>query len=161
MTIEGAAFQPIELTPRLVADDERLNWSKWFRCESSFSLLLVPPKAGIFAVGEEVMTSGLPGGKRMLMVLQFGESDDLARALGRLFGPAHPLRPRIAAGNCLLRYALVEDAVTRHAACTALQDWLAASTEALSSHENSPPGTSPASAKTPDAPSPAPFPAGF
>jgi len=161
MTLEGAVFQPTELTPQLVADQERLNWSKWFRCESSFSLLLVPPKPGIFAVGEEVVASGLPGGKRMLVVLHFGESEDLARGLGRLFSSAHPLQARVSAGNCLVRYALLDDQVARHAACTALQDWLVASAEALSSHENSPPGSSPAATKLPHAPLPASFPAGF
>jgi len=160
MTLQGAAFQPTELTPKMVADTDRLNWSKWFRCESSFSLLLVPAKPGIFAVGEEVMASALPNGKRMLAVLHFAESDDLARALGRLFTSAHQLNPRIATGNCLVRYAVLEDEVARHAACTALQDWLAASADALSSHETSPPNDA-AAGKAPGALSPAPFPAGF
>ena len=35
-------------------DHLRLEWSKWFRCESSFSVLLVPAKAGIFALAEEI-----------------------------------------------------------------------------------------------------------
>ena len=160
MTLQGAAFQATELSPKMVADADRLNWSKWFRCESSFSLLLVPSKPGIFAVGEEVMATALPTGKRMLAVLQFAESDDLARALGRLFTPAHPLNARFAAGNCLIRYAVIDDEVARHAACTALQDWLAASAEALSSHETSPPNDA-AAGKAAGAPPPAPFPAGF
>ena len=66
-------------------DHRRLQWSKWFRCESSFSLLLVPGQPGIFALGEEVVAPGeLPsaGGKRMLALFQIAEADDLAVALG-------------------------------------------------------------------------------
>ena len=33
----------------------RLEWSRWVRCESSFSVLLVPAKPGIFALGEEMV----------------------------------------------------------------------------------------------------------
>jgi hypothetical protein len=33
-----------------------LQWSRWFRCESSHSLLVVPSKPGIFAVAEEIMS---------------------------------------------------------------------------------------------------------
>ena len=36
-----------------VIDHRRLQWSRWFRCESSFDLLLVPSKPGLFAMGEE------------------------------------------------------------------------------------------------------------
>jgi len=32
-------------------DHLRLQWSRWIRCESSFSVLLVPAKPGIFALG--------------------------------------------------------------------------------------------------------------
>jgi len=35
-------------------DHRRLEWSRWFRCESSLSLLLVPSSPGIYALGEEV-----------------------------------------------------------------------------------------------------------
>ena len=35
-------------------DYRRLQWSRWFRCESPHSLLLVPSKPGVFAVAEEV-----------------------------------------------------------------------------------------------------------
>ncbi|MCU1297612.1 MAG: hypothetical protein JWO91_1890, partial [Acidobacteriaceae bacterium] len=39
-------------------DHRRLQWSKWFRCESSFSVLLAPSKPGIFALGEEIIAAG-------------------------------------------------------------------------------------------------------
>ncbi len=35
-------------------DYRRLQWSRWFRCESLHSLLHVPSKPGIFAIAEEV-----------------------------------------------------------------------------------------------------------
>jgi hypothetical protein len=35
-------------------DYRRLQWSRWFRCESLHSLLFVPSKPGVFAVAEEV-----------------------------------------------------------------------------------------------------------
>jgi len=36
-------------------DYRRLRWSRWFRCESHHSLLLVPSKAGVFALAEEIV----------------------------------------------------------------------------------------------------------
>jgi hypothetical protein len=39
-------------------DPRRLLWSRWFRCDSTHSLLVVPSKPGIFAVAEEVMNLG-------------------------------------------------------------------------------------------------------
>ncbi|MGB8988437.1 MAG: hypothetical protein WCC37_17700 [Candidatus Sulfotelmatobacter sp.] len=35
-------------------DPRRLQWSRWFRCDSTHSLLVVPSKPGIFAIAEEV-----------------------------------------------------------------------------------------------------------
>src|SRR5215469_4257538 len=39
-------------------DYRRLQWSRWFRCESHHSLLLVPSKPGVFALAEEIMDLG-------------------------------------------------------------------------------------------------------
>jgi|SRR5580698_3115400 hypothetical protein len=39
-------------------DYRRLQWSRWFRCESHHSLLIVPSKPGVFAVAEEIMDLG-------------------------------------------------------------------------------------------------------
>ena len=36
-------------------DYRRLQWSRWFRCESHHSLLTVPSKPGVFAIAEEIM----------------------------------------------------------------------------------------------------------
>jgi len=53
----------------VAVDHRRLQWSRWFRCESSFSLLLVPSAAGIYTLGEEILAPGeIHGGKRMLAV---------------------------------------------------------------------------------------------
>jgi hypothetical protein len=129
---------------------DALEWSKWFRCETSFNLMLVPQKPGIYAVAEEVLAPGASGalsGKRMLALYEFAAADDLARALGRLFTPASPLYPRVTAGRCFLRYAVVEDPAQREAALQALQTWLSASAE-----------TAAPTARIAD---PAPLPAGF
>lgn len=39
-------------------DYRRLQWSRWFRCESHHSLLCVPSKPGVFALAEELMDFG-------------------------------------------------------------------------------------------------------
>ncbi|MBZ5721005.1 MAG: hypothetical protein LAO03_11545 [Acidobacteriia bacterium] len=116
-------------------DHRRLQWSKWFRCESSFSFLLVPSKPGLFALAEEVIAPGeIPaaGGKRMLALYQVAEASDLGMALGRLYLPGNPERERMASGRCFARYVVIEDAVQRHAAHAAFQQWLASSAEAAS-----------------------------
>ncbi|MBZ5684175.1 MAG: hypothetical protein LAP86_04005 [Acidobacteriia bacterium] len=42
-------------------DYRRLQWSRWFRCESPHSLLVVPSKPGVFALAEEVMNLASTG----------------------------------------------------------------------------------------------------
>jgi hypothetical protein len=39
-------------------DPRRLQWSRWSRCDSPHSLLVVPSKPGIFALAEEVLDLG-------------------------------------------------------------------------------------------------------
>jgi len=39
-------------------DYRRLQWSRWFRCESHHSLLVVPSKPGVFALAEEMIDFG-------------------------------------------------------------------------------------------------------
>ncbi len=60
----------MEALTRLVADSlarhgfdrpvdfRRLQWSRWFRCDSHHSLLHVPSKPGVFALAEEILSSG-------------------------------------------------------------------------------------------------------
>ena len=67
-------------------DHRRLQWSKWFRCESSFSVLLAPCQPGIFALGEEIVSGGA-GSKRMLALFHIAETGDISMAMGSLFLP--------------------------------------------------------------------------
>jgi len=116
-------------------DHRRLQWSRWLRCESSFGTLLIPSKPGLYALGQEVIAPGeLPvtRGKRMLALFRISETEDLGMALGRLFLPGAPDRERFAAGNCFVRYTVVEDVVQRRAAHSALQQWLTSSAETVS-----------------------------
>jgi hypothetical protein len=108
-----------------VFDYRRVQWSRWLPCADSLSLVLTTSKPGVFALGEEVIAAEA-GGKRMLAVIQISETDDLGMALGRLFLPGGP---KHAAGRCFARYAVIEDAAQRHAACTALQRWLSETAE--------------------------------
>jgi len=68
-TNDGFPGAPMEDLARLVADSlarhgydapvdhRRLEWSRWFRCDST-SFLLVPSSPGIYALGEEIGTPG-------------------------------------------------------------------------------------------------------
>ena len=113
-------------------DHRRLEWSRWFRCESCLSFVLVPSKPGVFALAEEVIAPGESasmGGKRMLAVYHISEADDLAMGLGRLFLPGTPQRERLDSGRSFTRYCVIEDAGQRHSAYQAFQEWISASAE--------------------------------
>jgi hypothetical protein len=112
-------------------DHTRLQWSRWFRCESSFSVLLVPAKPGIFALGEEMVPAG-DGSKRMLALFEISATDDLGMTLGRLFLPGNPLLAKLNAGRCFARYTVIEDAAERSAAYNALRRWMQDSAETAS-----------------------------
>jgi hypothetical protein len=80
----------VEAITRLVADSlarhgldhpvdpRRLQWSRWFRCDSPHSLLVVPSKPGIFALAEEVMDLG-PGNTHASVIDR--EGHDFSRAV--------------------------------------------------------------------------------
>jgi hypothetical protein len=121
-------------------DYRRVTWSRWLRCADSFSLVLVSTKPGIFALGEEIVAPAT-GGKRMLGLFQVSETDDLGMALGRMFLPGNPLRERLAAGRCFVRYSVIEDPAQRHAAYAALQRWMSSSSETVSGIPESELGT--------------------
>jgi hypothetical protein len=101
-----------------------LSWSRWFRCESSFGLLLVPDLPGIFALAEEVVQPAGPESRRMLAVFEVNEADRLVRVLSRLFVPGSPWYARLKTSSCYLRYAVVADAEKRRSATEALRNWL-------------------------------------
>lgn len=108
-----------------------MKWSRWFRCESSFGLLLVPNQPGIYALAEEVVAAG-PQSRRMLAVFEVEESGDLARSLSRLFAVGSPWRERLGEGKCFLRYSVVADADQRRAAAASLKEWLSAQRDSAS-----------------------------
>jgi hypothetical protein len=60
-------------------DPRRLQWSRWFRCDSPHSLLVVPSKPGIFAIAEEIMDLG-PGGSDHVAKGHVGAGDSPAQA---------------------------------------------------------------------------------
>ena len=106
-----------------------MNWSRWFRCESSFGLLLVPNQPGVFALAEEEVAAA-PNGRRMLAVFEVDETDDLALSLSRLFAAGSPLRAKLSEGRCFARYAVAPGLADRRAAAGALRQWLAAQRDA-------------------------------
>ena len=151
-------------------DHRRLQWSRWFRCETSFDLLLVPSKPGLFALGEEIITPGemTGGGKRMLAVLEIAQADDLPIAMSRLFTPASPLKDQIDNERVFARYTVIDDEADRHSAHEAFRRWLASSAETgagvtseLSQARQVAGNETDIQAQSEELMPPAPFPAGF
>jgi len=99
-----------------------MNWSRWFRCESSFGMLLVPNQPGVFALAEEIVSP--PNGRRMLAVFEIEETDDLALSLSRLFAIGSPWRDKLSEGRCFARYSVAPSLADRRAATQALKQWL-------------------------------------
>jgi len=133
-------------------DYRRLKWSRWFRCESPHSLLFVPSQPGVFALAEEVMNldpgnahvgtaasvvqrslseakGSAPDSSRMLAVTQFFEADDMAFVLDRMLSQQNPMRARLASGRYFVRYVVIEDQTQRRSVTSALNQWIASSTE--------------------------------
>ncbi len=111
-----------------IATEQRLHWSAWSRCESSFSLWLIPNLPGVFVIAEEVVAPGEAaalGEKRMLAVQTVAAAEDLSRALTRLFVADTPVREPLEDGRCFIRYAVIADATERESVCAALRNWLA------------------------------------
>ena len=141
-------------------DYRRLHWSRWFRCESHHSLLLVPSKPGVFALAEEIMDFGperssaeptwdrasdpvkpsearldittAPSPRRMLAVSQFYEDDDMAFVLDRMLSRHNPMHARLASGRYFVRFVVIEDQSQRRSICNALNQWIASSAEKVS-----------------------------
>jgi len=127
-------------------DYRRLQWSRWFRCESHHSLLCVPSKPGVFALAEEIMDMGssngsraVPGagspkpeadsGRRMLAVTQFFEDDDMAFVLDRMLSRTNPMRARLESGRYFVRFVEIQDQAQRRSICSALNQWIVSSSE--------------------------------
>jgi hypothetical protein len=121
-TLAQSGFEtPVFLRP--------VPWSRWFRCETSFSLLLVPSAPGLYALAEEIAAPGEASAKRMLAVFDIGETDDLCVTLSRHFAPRSPLKERLSSGRCFVRFAQLRDAERRRIVCNSLKRWLAASAQ--------------------------------
>ncbi|HKD82347.1 MAG TPA: hypothetical protein VKH81_21840 [Candidatus Angelobacter sp.] len=101
-----------------------MNWSRWFRCESSFELLLVPNQPGVFALAEEVAQATGTYSRRMLAVFEVQETDDLAHAMSRLFAAGSGWREKLTQAHCYIRYAVAPGIADRRAAASALKTWL-------------------------------------
>ena len=172
-------------------DYRRLHWSRWFRCESHHSLLLVPSKPGVFALAEEIMdfspaalggalktyvataSPGCPAeqssagsvwdrvpsaplragsdpvrpsaarlnlsdstavpARRMLAVARFYEDDDMAFVLDRMLAAHHPMCTRLSSGRYFVRFVVIEEESQRRSICSALNQWIANSSEKASS----------------------------
>jgi hypothetical protein len=129
-------------------DYRRLQWSRWFRCDSPHSLLFVPSKPGVFAVAEEIMDLGCTNAhvgtgdspvqlreasatvpRRMLAVTQFFEDDDMAFVLDRMLSRRNPMYDRLASGRYFVRFVVVEDPTQRRSICNALNQWMVSSAE--------------------------------
>ena len=123
-------------------DYRRLQWSRWFRCESPHSLLQVPSKPGVFALAEEIVhlvadpvraseqsTDASAENRRMLAVSQFFEADDMAFVLDRMLSRQNPMRARLASGRYFVRFVAIEDESQRRSICSALNQWIVTSTE--------------------------------
>src|SRR6266496_3700472 len=120
-------------------DYRRLQWSRWFRCQSHHSLLSVPSKPGVFAVAEEVLDFSnahmattphvgtaapgcpVPEGRhsRMLAVIKFFEDDDMAFVLDRMLSHQNPMRARLSSGRYFIRFVVMEDPSQRRTICSA------------------------------------------
>lgn len=109
-----------------------MNWSRWFHCESSFGLLLVPNQPGIFALAEEIVQPAGPQSRRMLAVFEVQEADDLARAMSRLFAAGGPWREKLSQARCYVRYAIASNLTDRRTAATELKNWLSSQREVAS-----------------------------
>ena len=109
-----------------------MNWSRWFHCESSFGLLLVPSQPGVFALAEEVVQPAGTQSRRMLAVFEVAEAEDLSRAMSRLFAAGSPWREKMAQVKVYVRYAIAPGIADRRAAATALRNWLSAQREVAS-----------------------------
>jgi hypothetical protein len=163
-------------TPVPPAED--IIWSRWSRCESSFSLLLAPNQPGVFALAEEVIAPGestLSGGRRMLAIFDVAAVDDLGRSLVRLFSASSPVHDRVSEGRIFVRYAVIDSPALRADICSQLQRWVSASTEAAtgiahptassqpvgSAEGAEQQGPAPSSPSRTSVPPPGVFPAGF
>jgi hypothetical protein len=68
-------------------------------------------------------------GRRMLAVTKFFEDDDMAFTLDRMLSWQNPMRARLESGRFFIRYVAIDDPAQRRSICSALNQWIASSTE--------------------------------
>ena len=125
-------------------DYRRLRWSRWFRCQSHHSLLVVPSKPGVFAIAEEITDFSSHGpeaesrkpeaevSRRMLAVTQFFADDDMAFVLDRMLSRENPMQVRLLSGRYFIRFVVIEEEAQRRSICNALNQWIAGASEKAS-----------------------------
>jgi len=65
----------------------------------------------------------------MLAVTKFFEDDDMAFTLDRMLSWQNPMRARLESGRYFIRYVVIEDRAQRRTMCTALNQWIASSSQ--------------------------------
>src|ERR1700683_4654768 len=75
-------------------DPRRLQWSRWTRCDSPHSLLVVPSKPGIFALAEEIMDLGNVHGGTDAFVRP-AEQSEAEVVWNRVSDPVSPSKARL------------------------------------------------------------------
>jgi hypothetical protein len=67
--------------------------------------------------------------RRMLAVAQFFEDEDMAYVLDRMLSRNHPMHTRLESGRYFIRYVEIHDPAQRRSICSALNQWIASSSE--------------------------------
>jgi hypothetical protein len=109
-------------------DHRRLRWSQWIPLSADSTATLLPSVPGLFALAEELHTVG---GRRILALFRMSETDDIEAAIDRLLCD-ETSEQKLTASRCFVRFAAIEDAMQRHSALAALQQWMSASASAAS-----------------------------
>ena len=106
-----------------MTQEAAVAWTKWSQYQSSFSLMLVPHRAGVFALAEEVV-SPTDSSKRMLALVSVTEADDLAYMISQMFNASTDVQRRLGELRFFIRYAVIEDADQRRAVAATLNLWI-------------------------------------
>jgi hypothetical protein len=107
-------------------DDETQDSNQHDREGADFSRPVKRPLNPVASAAEA------PRAKRMLAVLQFGEDDDMAFVLDRMFSRDNPMRARLTTGRCFVRFVVIEDGPHRRSVAASLNQWLISSAEKAS-----------------------------
>src|SRR4051812_48610736 len=106
-----------------MTNEAAVAWTKWSQYQSSFSLMLVPHRPGVFALAEEVV-SPTNASKRMVALVSVSEADALARMISSMFHSPTDGRRRMGELKLFIRSAVVDYAVQRRAVAATLNLWI-------------------------------------